>query len=259
MSNRHDIHTNASHWVKEAADNIRTELDNELVVKMKTAPNDLVTNLDVQTEKFLIGKIKDTYPNHKIVSEEGFGDSVQNLGGPVWFVDPIDGTLNFVKQRENFCIMLAYYEDGVGQLAYIYDVVTDRFYHVIKGEGAFCNGKQIEPILERGLDEGFSAFNSKLISRPHDERVTELIRKSLGLRIYGSAGIESMEVISSRTVAYIAMNLKPWDFAPANVFVEELGAKLTDFQNQPVDLLKPSQIIVANQKAHKEIIEIINQ
>lgn len=259
MNNLEEIHQTMTSWIKEAATHIKAEINEQISVDVKTTPNDLVTNLDYETEKFIVEKIKEAYPNHLIVSEEGFGDNVDNLDGSVWFIDPIDGTLNFVKQKENFCIMLAYYEDGIGQLGYIYDVMKDDFYHVMRGEGAYCNDELLEPISERGLNEGLTALNSKLISQEQSAAVKSIISDTLGLRLYGSAGIEAMEVISSRTVAYVASNLMPWDFAAPNVFVHEMDARITDFENQPVNLLKPGKIIIANKKAHQEIINIFNQ
>lgn len=259
MNNIDEIHQTVTGWIREAADHIRSEINEQLSVKVKTTPNDLVTNLDFETEKFIVSKIHTTFPTHKIVSEEGFGDDVTDMSDSIWFIDPIDGTLNFVKQKENFCIMLAYYEDGIGKLGYIYDVMKDKFYHVIRGEGAYCNNKQIKPILEHGLSEGLTALNSKLVSQHQNNAIKNILSNTLGLRLYGAAGIEAMEVISSRTVAYVASNLKPWDFAAANIFAEEMNAKLTDFNNQPIDLLKPCKIIIANQKAHEEIINIFKQ
>lgn len=257
MNNIDEIHQTVIGWIKEAADHIRSEINEQLSVKVKTTPNDLVTNLDYETEKFIVNKIHETFPNHKIVSEEGFGDDVKDMSDSIWFIDPIDGTLNFVKQKENFCIMLAYYEEGVGKLGYIYDVMKDDFYHVMRGEGAYCNDELLEPISERGLNEGLTALNSKLISQEQSAAVKSIISDTLGLRLYGSAGIEAMEVISSRTVAYVASNLMPWDFAAPNVFVHEMDARITDFENQPVNLLKPGKIIIANKKAHQEIINIL--
>lgn len=86
-------------WLNEAAENIRRALQSELDVSQKTSPRDLVTNMDKETEDYLTGKIREFYPNDQIVSEEGFGDTVKSMEGTIWFVDPIDGTLNFVKHK----------------------------------------------------------------------------------------------------------------------------------------------------------------
>lgn len=257
------LHEQVSPWVKEAGDRIKKELatdHDDISVEVKTTPNDLVTSLDFQTEKFIVEKIRQAFPDHQIVSEEGFGDDVQSLEGSIWFIDPIDGTLNFVKQQENFCVMLAYYEDGQGLLAYIYDVMKDKFYHVIKGQGAFCNGKPFpELITDRGLEDGLTALNSKLISHNQTEPVKEITRRSLGLRLYGSAGIEAIEVASSRTVAYIAKNLKPWDFATGYLFIEEMGGVISDFHGNDLDMLQAGEVVIANPKAHQEIVDIYNE
>ena len=76
------------------------------------------------------------------MGEEGFGDELTSMDGYVWLIDPIDGTLNFVKRQEDFSIMIALYKDGVGLLGYIYDVMRDRFVYSIKDYGAYCNGRR---------------------------------------------------------------------------------------------------------------------
>lgn len=260
--NLNQIHETVSPWIKEAGERIRKELladQNEISVEVKSSPNDLVTSLDFATEKFIVEKLRESFPDHKIVSEEGFGDDVQSMEGSIWFIDPIDGTLNFVKQQENFCIMLAYYEDGKGLLAYIYDVIKDKFYHVMKGKGAFCNGQAFPKLLERHLGEGLVALNSKLISQNFSNPIQEVAQKSLGLRLYGSAGIEAIEVATSRTVAYVAKNLQPWDFAPGFIFISEMGGKISNFKGEDLDMLQPSEVVIANFSAHQEIINIFNK
>lgn len=256
------IHETVSPWIKEAGERIRKEIQanqDEISVEVKTSPNDLVTNLDFETEKFIVEKLRETYPNHKIVSEEGFGDNVDSMEGSIWFIDPIDGTLNFVKQQENFCIMLAYYKDGVGLLAYIYDVFKNKFYHVIKGKGAFCNDQAFPKLLDRPLGDGLVALNSKLISHNFTKPIQEIAQKSLGLRLYGSAGIEAIEVATSRTVAYVAKNLQPWDFATGNIFIKEMGGKISNFKGEELNMLQPSEVVIANTSAHQEVIEIFTQ
>ena len=103
-----------------------------LKVDTKTSRNDLVTNVDKEIEQFFIAKIREQFPTHKIMGEEGFGDELTSMDGYVWLIDPIDGTLNFVKRQEDFGIMIALYKDGVGLLGYIYDVMRDRFVYGIK-------------------------------------------------------------------------------------------------------------------------------
>ncbi|MBC8931113.1 inositol monophosphatase family protein, partial [Escherichia coli] len=76
---------------------------------------------------------------------------VTDIDGVVWILDPIDGTLNFVEQQRDFAISLAVYEDGIGRLAYIYDVTRDELYFGEKGKGATVNGRTI-PKLDPAID-----------------------------------------------------------------------------------------------------------
>ena len=71
-----------------------------LIIETKSNAADLVTNMDREIEQFLIGKIKETFPHHHILGEEGYGDEVTSSDGVVWLIDPIDGTMNFVHQKE---------------------------------------------------------------------------------------------------------------------------------------------------------------
>ncbi len=108
-----------------------------LIIETKSNAADLVTNMDREIEQFLIGKIKETFPHHHILGEEGYGDEVTSSDGVVWLIDPIDGTMNFVHQKRNFAISIGIYENGIGKIGLIYDPVHDELYHALKGAGAF--------------------------------------------------------------------------------------------------------------------------
>ena len=123
--NIHKLDTYAKSLIKEAADNIKTSLSSELIIESKSEANDLVTNIDKETEQFFIKHIKEDFAEHRIFGEEGFGDDIKDLNGYVWLLDPIDGTMNFIHQKKNFAISLGIYKDGVGILGYIYNVMED--------------------------------------------------------------------------------------------------------------------------------------
>jgi len=87
--------------IKEARANVLEKMADPLTVNEKTNRKDLVTNVDKANEQFLIAGIRRIDPTAHILGEEGFGDDLKSLDGRVWIVDPIDGTMNFVKQRDN--------------------------------------------------------------------------------------------------------------------------------------------------------------
>lgn len=246
------------HWIKEAAKDIHEALLTELDVEEKSARNDLVTNMDKKVEEDLTRKIREAFPNDRVLGEEGFGDELEDLDGTVWIIDPIDGTLNFVLQQEKFAIMVGIYEDGVGKQGYIYDVTSDKLYYAIKGEGAYCNDQRLPELEDQPLEEGLFASSSLLLTQEDKETNRRIADRCMGVRMLGSAGLEAVEVAKGNSVAYMATVLKPWDIAAGKVIVEELGGKVTRFDGEEINFLEKNRTIFANPKAHQQIIEELN-
>ena len=115
-----------------------------------------VTRLDKEVQELLVERIKSSYPEDLICAEEGCLRAAVGQGS-VWVIDPIDGTNNFVAQQEDFAVMLAYFEDGVGKFGIIYDVMKGDCYH---GGGAFPPCPIMSPyrLLERNLFKIFSCW-----------------------------------------------------------------------------------------------------
>lgn len=242
-------------WIREATDEIHDGLQNDLNVEQKTGRNDLVTNLDKKIEKSLSEKIREKFPNDSIISEEGYGDVLDSLAGNVWFIDPIDGTLNFVMQQKNYAIMIAVYENGIGKQGYIYNVVEDKLYYAIQSRGAYLNNEKLPGILNHELNEGMLACSSLLLTKQSTPETEEIIESARGVRMIGSAGLETIEVATSSIAAYIGTRLKPWDIAAGKIIVEELGGRVTRTDGNEVNLLESNPTVFASPKAQSEIIQ----
>jgi len=246
-------------WIKEAAEKLKEYMNEELTIEEKTDPQDLVTNVDKSIEQFLVDKIRTHYPDEEIVSEEGFGDTLTNLDGIVWFLDPIDGTTNFITQRENFAIMIAVYEDGVGQMGYVYDVMKDCLYYGIKDKGAYRNGEKLPSAKDRPLEKGVFASSTHLMTKDEYKNVRDIANTTLGVRMLGSAGLEICQVASQKAVVYMASILSPWDIAPGKVIAEEVGLVSTSFEGETLDLMKNNRAIFATPEAHRQIMDKLKQ
>lgn len=244
-------------WIYEAAKTIKISFNDELIIQQKSNRNDLVTNIDKAIEKQFIEKIHRFFPEERIMGEEGFGDDIQSLDGVVWIIDPIDGTLNFIKQQYDFAIMVAIYENGKGQMGYIYDVMQDKMYSAQIGKGAYCNKTLLPIIKDKPLKEGLIAISSVLMSK--EEGLARTVgRASSGVRLIGSAGIETAHVVSGRLIGYLAANLAPWDIAAGKVIAEEVGLIYTTLNGDKIDMLKKNPSLIATPTAHKEIINLLN-
>ncbi|NRD78729.1 inositol monophosphatase family protein [Bacillus sp. BRMEA1] len=252
------IYSHAFQWVKEAGEKIRLSFDKTLNIQTKSNPNDLVTNIDKETEQFFISKIRETYPGHKILGEEGFGDKPENLNGIVWLIDPIDGTMNFIHQQRNFAISIGVYENGVGKIGLVYDVVHDELYHAVKGSGAYINDKPIPVLHPRKVNESIIALNATWVMenrRIDHNLLIPLVREARGTRSYGTAALEMVFVAAGRIDAYISMRLSPWDFAGGAVIVEELGGIVTNLRGEKLDFLSNDSLLVARPGLHETILQ----
>lgn len=252
-----EVDKNAKKWIREAGENIKQSFSKTLTVQSKTAANDLVTNIDKSTEQFFIEKIKQVYPEHRIVGEEGFGDDVRDLDGVVWIIDPIDGTMNFIHQQRNFAISIGIYEDGIGQIGLIYDVVHDELYHAIKGNGVFLNELSLPPLKEVDLSEAIVGLNALWVTENNyidPSILAPIVKNARGTRSFGSAAIEMAYIASGRMDAYISLRLAPWDFAAGLILIQELGGVATTLKGEPLNLLERSSLFISKPGVHEEIM-----
>ncbi|WP_200915623.1 inositol monophosphatase family protein [Margalitia shackletonii] len=257
VTNWDQVHTDVIEWIKEAGNKITESFTHTLQIQTKSDRNDLVTNIDKQIEQFFIKKIREKYPEHLILGEEGYGENVHNTEGTIWIIDPIDGTVNFVHQQRNFSISIGIYENGIGKLGYIYDVVHKELYHVIAGSGAYFNGNRLPKLQEPQLSDAIVGINATwLISNKHVpvENLHKLVRDVRSTRSLGSAALEMAYIATGRFDAYIAMRLSPWDFAAGKMLVEELGGSITTVKGEPLNILEGSTVFVSKPGLHQKIL-----
>ncbi|MBB1062328.1 inositol monophosphatase family protein [Limosilactobacillus fastidiosus] len=227
-----------------------------LVVDTKSSSDDLVTNVDQQNERLMRSQLMNIDPSARIVGEEeSFRHQLdQNLSGNIWIIDPIDGTLNFVKQRDHFAIMLALYCDGQPTLGYIMDVMNKHLYHAWRGHGAYVDNKRLAKPVDAHLDESLIAINGWQLMKNNFQQ-QEIARRAAGLRMYGSAGIEIVHVLKGQLGGYTS-RLKPWDIAAGRVIAEELGLIVKTIDDQPINVLSSNTVLVATKKVCQDIWQI---
>ncbi|RHW39779.1 inositol monophosphatase family protein [Lysinibacillus yapensis] len=247
----------AKEMILEAGKRIRSAFSYDIIIETKANPNDLVTNIDRETETFFINHIKATYPTHKILGEEGMGERVDSLEGPVWIIDPIDGTMNFIKQHRHFMITIGFFVDGVGKLGYIYDVMRGDLFHAIHGEGAWYNNTPLSKLEPLNLEEAVIGINATWVApnkKVNHEKIIDLVKKVRGTRSYGSAAMEIAFVVSGKLDAYISMRLSPWDIGGGTVIAQEVGAIASNLKGQPCNLLSQDTFIIANPFIYEQIL-----
>ncbi len=254
MSEIEQIFSDARDWIIEAGEVIKAGLHGELKVSTKADEKDLVTEMDHEIERYFSEKIQKAYPAHLILAEEGSGHQIADTKGVLWIIDPLDGTMNFIHQKRNFAISVAIFVDGVGEIGLIYDVMSRELFHAVRGSGAFLNGNRLPKLTETGIPEALVAINAgflrknKLIDHEVMLRFAADVR---GMRALGAASIQIAYVACGRFDAYMSMYLAPWDFAAGIVLMNEVGAEMTTFSGEAVNVLRRGSLFVSKPGFHQ--------
>ncbi|WP_332384440.1 inositol monophosphatase family protein [Pseudolactococcus laudensis] len=215
--------------VRQAGGFIRQHLSDDLEISEKTHFDDLVTNLDREVQEQILTQILSTFPKDHVLAEE---NNVRHdiKDGNVWVLDPINGTTNFIVQRDNFAVMLAYYESGIGKIGVILDVMNDNLYW---GDGisAYKNEAQIH-LTVKPLRQSLIGVNTYMY-RTNAGGLLDLSHESLGVRAIGSAGIEYVNILEGKIWGYFS-NLSPWDYAAGAVLIAPFGYITQQIDGRPL-------------------------
>lgn len=243
----------------DAGEQIRTSFQKEITVDFKENRSDLVTNMDKQIERFFIKNIQKSYPDHRILGEEGFGDKITSLDGTIWIIDPIDGTMNFVHMQRHFAISVAIYHNGEGIIGLIYDVAQKDLYYAVKGQGAFLNDRKLPALGSIDVGDAVIGVNSAWVfekKRIKEGIIPHLINNLRGTRSFGSAAIELAYTASGKIDGYISLRLSPWDYAAGKILIEEVGGKISTINGDPLTILtKQSPVFAAKPGLHEAILK----
>lgn len=238
--------------VYESGELIKQQMKESLTVDTKQNKHDFVTNVDKSTEIYIVKQIKDKYENQDFITEE---KSVSYLGNSqVWVLDPIDGTTNFIYQKQNFAVSLAYYEDGKPVFGIVYDVTRDEMFVGLDGEGSYLNDQKL-PMLDQDTDLEDAIVSSDLPTlRLYDE---VLENKMMVHRYVGAAALDTCNIACGRSHVYIARRLKVWDIGAANIILNEVGGKSLIDGDETLQLVTTSVVYMAasNERILNELVK----
>mgnify|MGYP000954447499 CR=1 FL=1 len=231
----------------------------ELDVHTKANRNDLVTAVDKAIEADIASHLH-AVTGLPLLGEEGH--TVDSWRGRVWVLDPIDGTLNYVAVHRHWAISLALVEDGAPVLGIVADPVDDRLYTAVAGRGARTGrlfdesgvgGRPLPLIQDATVADGVViAHVHALACLGH---LPEIVRSSRGLRCYGAAALELVEVAAGRAGSLVHPRLQPWDVAAGALICRETGAAVTRLDGTRVDVREPGSLVAGTPSAHAEMIE----
>lgn len=247
-------------WAVNAGAILKEGLGQEHQVRHKGI-TDLVTEMDKKSEDYLLDEIRSNFPGHAVMTEEsGYHDGDD---GACWYIDPLDGTMNYAHAIPFFCVSLAFAEQGSVRLGVVYDPVRGECFTAEKGKGAFLNG---EPI--RVSDAG--TLIKSLLATSFPSSAGELKNKALrdyvhmtgltqGVRRMGSAALDLVFVAAGRMDGYWSDSLHAWDVAAGALIAAESGAIITDSQGNPDYLQTVCSVLAANPSLHPVILAELNR
>lgn len=237
----------------------RPGFDPALAVKYK-GEIDLVTEVDHQAEAYLLGEIEHRFPGHGVVAEESgtrLGDGDQR-----WFIDPIDGTLNYARGLPFFVVSLAYAEAGEVRLGVVYDPIQDECFSAERGRGACLNGEPIKVSETRQLGQSLVAtgfpYDIHTTPRNNLDNFVRLYLVTSGIRHLGAAAQDLCYLAAGRLDGYWELRLNSWDVAAAGLIATEAGAIVTNIHGGDNYLAEPVSIVAANPYLHGEILKLVN-
>ena len=223
-------------------------------------PANLVTQADVEAEEAIVRLIAGRFPSHAFLREEG-GSDTDPTTGPVWIIDPLDGTNNYAQGIPHFAVSIAFADAGRVKTGVVCDPIRSELFTAIEGQGAFLNGQPIR-VSDRGaLTEsvfatGFYYDRGKLMERTLD-RIKDLFHRHVrGFRRTGAAALDAAWVACGRFDAFFEYRLAPWDYAAAALIVSEAGGRCADRAGRPLRLDSRS-VVMANAGVFDEFLDVV--
>ncbi|MGG3280021.1 inositol monophosphatase family protein [Paenibacillus solani] len=242
-----------------------TELRREshITVTYKDA-GELVTSADYASDQFIREAIANTYPEHSILSEEATDGLWSNeiFKGPLWIIDPLDGTVNYAHSLPHFAISMAIVVDGMVWAGVVHAPALGVTYIGIRGEGAFCNGEKLQvprcaSLSDSIIGTGFPHDKEKV--QPALARVNLLTSHCRDIRRFAAPSVDICYVASGLLDAHTE-SLAPWDVAAAGLIAREAGAITGHVGEVPKGHppeIYGEEIVCANPGIYEELISLL--
>ncbi len=216
---------------------------------------DVVTNMDLASERMIVNTIRLRFPEHDIVSEEStFTDSGSEYK---WIIDPLDGTVNYAHGFPFLAVSIALEIRSRLVVGVVYNPIMDEFFHAVQGGGAFLND---EPILvsetaelEKSLLATGFGYDVRENPRNNLAEFNHLVKIAQGIRRPGSAALDACYVAAGRFDGYWELTINPWDIAAGMLIVREAGGVATRLDGgslSPFD----SQIVCSNGRIQEKLL-----
>ena len=248
---------------REAGKILMDSFGKDIAVELK-GEIDPITELDRRVEEFVTNRVRETFPGHELLAEEGTrtkGDSEFR-----WIIDPIDGTTNYAHGYPCFTVSIALEQNETGIMGVIYNPPLNEMFTTVRGKGAFLNGEQVhvsnrvEDIMKSYLVMGvpYNLRDPEVFAR-NMKYIEKFLGNSFALRRDGSAAFDLACIAAGRFDGFWEEGLKSWDTAAGIQLIREAGGIVTDHQgNEFIHSESYTILTAANRKLHEQMLEFLN-
>ncbi|HSA77324.1 MAG TPA: inositol monophosphatase family protein [Nitrospirota bacterium] len=254
-----DYLTVASNAARRAGNILRENLHGIREISYKGDIN-LVTEMDMRSERAVVETILASFPGHGIIAEEE--TCIRNESGYRWIIDPLDGTTNYAHGYPCFSVSIALEHEGEVIAGVVYDPMRDELFTARKGKGAALNGRPIrvtavDTLIKSLLATGFP-YDRKESEKNNMDYFHDLLMASQEVRRDGSAALDLCYVACGRFDGFWELKLKPWDVAAGSLIVSEAGGMVSDFSGLRFNI-HDGEVLASNGSIHRKMIEVLQK
>lgn len=219
-------------------------------ISSKSSRTDLVSDADRAADALVVERIRDRYPDDAVVSEEG--GRLEGHSGRTWYVDPLDGTINYLYGMPHWSVSIACADQDGAVAGVVFDPVRDELFSAGRGAGATLGsrGLAVTAVTDVGLALVATGFSYDARERAKQAAVLALIAGSVrDIRRAGSAALDLAWVAAGRLDAYFEVSRSPWDSAAGELLVREAGGEVTWTEH--------TEIVASSPAVHAPLIALL--
>lgn len=232
----------------------------DAAIHQKEGHFNYVTDTDVAVQQFLQKELLSLLPGSRFFAEEQENEPLTDA--PTFVVDPIDGTLNFMRHRNTSAVSIGLLEHKQPVMGVVYNPYADEMFTAEAGRGAFLNGRKIAvsqtPFDQAMVSIGTSPYDAELARRTMSA-ATQFLLRGGDLRRSGSAALDLCDVACGRSDVFFELRLRPWDVAAGSLLVKEAGGMFRSLGHDAPYYDGASGILAANVLCESPALEIIKE
>ncbi len=255
---------------REAGEILREIYATDFAVRDKAvggAETDPVTEADTRVNAFLVGRIHEMFPADTIIAEESANDG-KAAGGRCWYIDPLDGTKEFIAKNGEFSVMIGLAVDGEARLGVVYQPTTGKLYRGVVGDGAFyeVGDKTWQLKVSDTVD---TAKLRLVVSRSHRPAGTDELKSALGIETEipcGSVGLKVGLIAERQADLYVHFSDKThaWDACAPDAILRASGGTFVDLTGRSIeytgaDVQNRRGLLATNRKSYEKVLAVITE